>query len=69
MLSIRDVLMRQVVSSSNPESLCRVLPTSVAVPGGLALRTSSLESLNAALKDVIAADGMYKSEWKAKKPQ
>lgn len=34
----------------------RVLPTRVAVPGGVAFLTSSLDSANAALKEVMMAD-------------
>jgi hypothetical protein len=35
------------------------LPTSVAVPGGVAFLTSSLERLNAAFREVISSGGEY----------
>jgi hypothetical protein len=65
-LSIRDALISPTLAEKELERLDHIIPTSVAVPGGLAFLTSSFEKLNACFRDVIAMeryDG--RREWKS----
>jgi hypothetical protein len=59
MLSTRDALMGVYVSQEAFTRFSLILPTRVAVPGGLAFLTSSFERLNAPLKEVIMVAGVY----------
>jgi hypothetical protein len=57
MLSIQGALVGEV-SGKRTAKDWGILPTRVVVPGGVAFLTSVLERLNAALREVIASDGI-----------